>query len=158
MHEFQAGEIRRCLMCRKEAVTLQNMRGRAFDLRDEDNLVFDVDLTFPRCDACGELYARGESAQLFSETLERLHAAAKRDAVVSFVATIEREFANVPRQSWEDILGISRGYLSRLEKGSRNLTTPLEVILRGLTREPKQTLRVIANSRKLPEELVAYIR
>jgi hypothetical protein len=74
------------------------------------------------------------------------------------VAVIDREFADVPRQSWEAMLGISPGYLSRLLKGTRNLSTPLEVLMRGVAQEPAQALRFIAHSRRLPDALAEYLR
>ncbi|MHB1095961.1 MAG: hypothetical protein ACYC3F_07290 [Gemmatimonadaceae bacterium] len=157
-HDLRRGETTRCLSCRADAVTLQDIKGRAFDLRDEYDLVFDESLRLPVCGACGELHLRGTSLRRFSSVLERLHAAKKREAIESFVAVIDREFADVPRQSWEAILGISPGYLSRLLKGTRNLTTPLEVLMRGVAQEPAQALRFIAHSRRLPDALAEYLR
>jgi hypothetical protein len=158
IYDLHIGETARCLSCRVNAVTLQNVKGRKFDLRDEDDLVFDEQLYLPACGKCGELYLRGTALRRFSGILERLHAAKKREAIESFVAVIEREFADVPRQSWEDVLGISHGYLSRLTKGTRNLSTPLEVLMRGVAQEPVQALRVLARSRRLPGALAEYLR
>lgn len=157
IHDIQPGETSRCLSCREQAVTLQNVKGRTFDLRDEDDLVFDEDVKLPLCGNCGELYMRGAALQRFSGVLERLHAAKKREVIESFVEVIDREFADVPRQSWEDMLGISHGYLSRLLKGTRNLSTPLEVLMRGVAQEPAQALRFIAHSRRLPGALAEYL-
>jgi len=157
IHDLQPGETSRCLSCREDAVTLQNVRGRTFDLRDEDDLVFDEDLKIPACGNCGEIDVRGAALRRFSGVLERLHAARKREAIESFVAVIDSEFADVPRQSWEDMLGISHGYLSRLQKGTRNLSTPLEVLMRGVAQEPTQALRFIAHSRRLPSALAEYL-
>ena len=157
VHDMRNGETTRCLSCREDAVALQNMKGRTFDLRDEDDLVFDEELYLPACRKCGELYMRGLALRRFSAVLERLHAARKREAIESFVAVIDREFADVPRQNWEDVLGISHGYLSRLLKGTRNLSTPLEVLMRGVALEPTQALRFIAHSRRLPVALAEYL-
>lgn len=157
VHDMQHGKTMRCLSCREDAVALQNMKGRKFDLRDEDDLVFDEELYLPACRKCGELYVRGPALRRFSAVLERLHAARKREAIESFVAVIDREFADVPRQNWEDVLGVSHGYLSRLLKGTRNLSTPLEVLMRGVAQEPTQALRFIAHSRRLPDALAEYL-
>jgi len=157
IHELRPGDTAQCLSCRERAVTLQNVKGKTFDLRDEDDLVFDEDLKLPVCGNCGEIYVRGAALRRFNGVLERLHAARKREAIESFVAVIDREFADVPRQSWEDMLGISHGYLSRLQKGTRNLSTPLEVLMRGVAQEPTQALRFIAHSRRLPGALAEYL-
>lgn len=158
VHDVRHGKTLRCLSCREDGVALTNMKGRTFDLRDEDDLVFDEELLLPACGKCGELYMRGSALRRFSAVLERLHAARKREAIESFVAVIDREFADVPRQNWEDVLGISHGYLSRLLKGTRNLSTPLEVLMRGVAQEPTQALRFIAHSRRLPDALAQYLR
>ncbi len=50
---------------------------------------------------------------VLKQSLERLHAQRKREAIESFEDLIDCEFAEVPRQSWEAMLGISPGYLSR---------------------------------------------
>lgn len=158
IHDLQLGQTARCLSCREDAVTRQNIEGRAFDLRDEHDLLFDEALWLPVCGACGELHLRGASLRRFSVVLERLYAVKKREVVESFMSVIDGEFADVPRQSWEDMLGISHGYLSRLLKGTRNLSTPLEVLMRGVALEPVQALRFISHSRRLPPVLAEYLR
>lgn len=47
--------------------------------------------------------------------------------------------------------------LTVLLKGTRNLSTPLEVLMRGVAQEPTQALRFIAHSRRLPEALADYL-
>ncbi|MHB1265926.1 MAG: hypothetical protein ACYC1S_16180 [Gemmatimonadaceae bacterium] len=152
------GETDRCVACGEDAVRLQNLRGRVFELRDENDLVFDEDLVVPVCAACKEFYVRGPTLERFSDALERLHAAKKRATVDQFVEKIEREFADVPRQSWEDALGLSRGYLSRIQRGTRALSLHIEMFMRGVVAEPLPTLKLIKLSRRLPAELEAYLR
>ncbi|MHB1265932.1 MAG: hypothetical protein ACYC1S_16210 [Gemmatimonadaceae bacterium] len=146
------------MACQEDAVRLQNLRGRVFELRDENDLVFDEDLVVPVCAACNEFYVRGESLQRVSDALERLHAAKKRATVDQFVEKIEREFADVPRQSWEDALGLSPGYLSRIQRGTRALSLHIEIFMRGIIVEPRETLKLIKLSRRLPAELEVYLR
>lgn len=92
----QGGTVR-CEPCREDAVRRQNLHGRIFELRDENDLVFDGDLVASVCAACGESYVRGETLQRFSDALERQLEAKKRATVDQFVEKIEREFAYVLR-------------------------------------------------------------
>ncbi|MCX5764964.1 MAG: hypothetical protein NTU67_10145 [Gemmatimonadetes bacterium] len=87
IYQLDPGVVARCLFCRQNAVSVRELSGRTFDLRDEYDLRFDESI-----------------------------------------------------------------------KGSRNLSTPLEVLMRGVTREPKQTLRMIGYSRRLPPALAARIK
>jgi hypothetical protein len=158
IYQLEPGVVARCLFCRQNAVSVRELSGRTFDLRDEYDLRFDESMRVPICTKCGDVYVRGASLQRFSEVLERLYDERKRKAVEEFVSVIDHEFADVPRHRWEELLGVSPGYISRLLKGSRNLSTPLEVLMRGVTREPKQTLRMIGYSRRLPPALAARIK
>jgi hypothetical protein len=160
MNIFQLalGDTARCLACRQDSVTVVELKGRNFDVRDEYNLRFDESMCVPCCAKCGELFVRGPASRRFNAVLERLYADRKRAAVEAFVSVIDHDFSDVPRHRWEEVLGVSPGYVSRLQKGSRNLSGPLEVLMRGLTRSPLETLRIIGYSRRLPAALAARVK
>ena len=156
--QLEPGVVARCLFCRQNAVSVRELKGRTFDLRDEYDLRFDESMRVPICTKCGDVYVRGASLRRFSDVLERLYDERKRAAVEDFVAVIDHDFSDVPRHRWEEVLGVSAGYVSRLQKGSRNLSGPLEVLMRGLTRAPLETLRIIGYSRRLPAALAARVK
>ena len=156
--QLRPGQIARCLSCRQDTVRVLDLKARSFELRDEYDLRFDESMRAPVCTSCGELFIRGADARRFSDVLERLYDERKRKAVEDFIAVIDQEFSDVPRHRWEEVLGVSPGYVSRLQKGSRNLSGPLEVLMRGLTRSPLETLRIIGYSRRLPAALAARVK
>jgi hypothetical protein len=142
-----------CYTCEKGTVRVTNLRGRPFDYRDEIGLIFDADLEAPVCDHCGELYLSGALTQQFSDTLEQLRLARKREVAQHFVRTVETRYPLVPRSLWEDTLGISHGYLSRLASGARVPETSLAILLEGFAKEPETALRMFSLAGHLPHEL-----
>jgi len=156
MRTMTPGDVVRCPACRANALKLRNLKGRAFSLRDEDELVLDVDLKAPACGACGEVFIKGAVQKKFSDALERLYLARKREAVVAFLAVTDERF-HLPRHQWESLLGVSPGYLSRLLRERRVPSTSLEVVLRAVARDPIGGLRMLSYTRKLPKELEAML-
>ena len=142
-----------CYACETGQVRPTNLRGREFNYRDEVGLIFDEDLTAPVCDKCGEIYLRGPASDHFGLVLERRRDMRKRAAVTDFEETLTREFRGIPKAAFEDMLGVSHGYLSRLARGSRTPDAALEILLRAFAADPIQTLRVVATARPLPEPI-----
>jgi hypothetical protein len=135
---------RPCYACETGIVRPTNLRGRAMDYRDARGLVIDEDLILPACDApdCGELLLGTGDTTALTTVLERLRAERKRQAVERFTARAAADFPDVPRGAWEDLLGLSRGYLSRLASGTRLPDTALEIVLTAFARDPRAALRV----------------
>ena len=142
-----------CYTCEKGTVRVTNLRGRAFDYRDEMGLVFDADLEAPVCDQCGELFLSGALTQQFSDALEQLRLARKREVAQHFVRTTETKYPQVPRALWEDTLGVSHGYLSRLASGARVPDTALAILLEGFAKDPEAALRLFSLAGHLPRAL-----
>lgn len=143
-----------CYVCDTGTVRPTNLHGRTFDYRDEVELIFDEDLVAPVCDVCGEIYLKGADSDRFGSVLERLRDERKRSAVVRFEETVAREFREVPRAAFEDMLGVSHGYLSRLARGTRTPDAPLEILLQAFAADPVQTLRLVAKARRLPPAIL----
>ena len=147
-----------CYACETGMVSKQNLRGRQFSYRDEPVLEFAEDLEAPICNKCGELYLRGDVAKQFNTTLERLRIERKREAARHFVQAAQKHFAGIPRRKWEALFGLSPGYISRLESGTRTADGPLAIILEGFARDPGMALQLIAASgRVVPDEIRAVV-
>ncbi len=148
---------RPCYACGQGTVRSTNLRGRTFEYRDEIALTFDADLEAPVCDRCGELYLTGALTDQFSAVLEQLRLTRKRQAAEHFVHAVETRFPDVPRALWEDTLGLSRGYLSRLTSGSRVADAALEILLEGFAKEPETALRLCSLSGHVPLALTEAV-
>lgn len=142
-----------CHKCATGTMRPTNLRGRSLSYRDQSALTFDENLTVPVCDRCGDMRLRRSEVAKFSAVLERLRDARKREAVADFVTVIGAQFGDVPRYAWEDALGLSHGYLSRLESGTRTPDTPLEILMRWVALDSAGALRVLANLGHLPAQL-----
>jgi hypothetical protein len=115
--------------------------------------VFDENVEAPICDRCGELFLRGELTARFEAALERLRTERKRAIVKEFIDVSERDFPDVPRALWEDALGVSHGYLSRLVSGKKLPDTSLTILLAGFAKEPQKALEFFSVSGHMPQEL-----
>ena len=144
---------RKCFSCESGTIRLASLKGRSFDYRDEFALVFDEKVEAPICDSCGELFLRGGLTAQFEAVLERLRAERKRTIVKKFISVSERDFPDVPRALWEDALGVSHGYLSRLVSGKKLPDTSLTILLAGFAKEPKRALELFSVSGHMPQEL-----
>lgn len=144
---------RKCFSCESGTIRLTPLEGRPFDYRDELALVFDEDVEAPICDRCGELFLRGALTARFEAVLERLRSERKRAIVKEFIDVSERDFPDVPRALWEDALGVSHGYLSRLVSGKKLPDTSLTILLAGFAKEPKKALELFSVSGHMPQEL-----
>jgi hypothetical protein len=133
-----------CYACDTGTLHQTNLKGRAFDYRDEVGLEFDEDLHAPVCDVCGEVYLKGELTQRFSDVLDRLRSARKSASAAHFAERAEREFPDVSRTQWEEMLGLSPGYISRVATGARVPQTVLAMFLECFAREPETALRVVS--------------
>jgi hypothetical protein len=149
---------RECAACETGTVKPTNLRGRAFDYRDEFGLVFDADLMAPVCDTCGEMFLKSALTRQLGSTLDRLRLVRKRSAVERFVQAADRNYPDVPRAVWEDAFGLSRGYLSRLISGTRVADTALEVLLEGFAREPATVLRLLELAGHVPPGLAGIVK
>jgi hypothetical protein len=136
-------KTKRCLACGAGTLKLTNIRGRKFNYRDEIDLMVNEDIEVLVCDSCGDLALYGDFTVKFSEALERARIAQKRAAVQHFVTIAAKEYPQVSRAAWEDTLGLSRGYLSRLISGTRTPDAPLEILLEGFARDPKSVLNLV---------------
>lgn len=146
-----------CYSCETGTVQPRNLKGRTFDYRDERALEFDEDLTVPACDTCGELYLKGDLTRRFSEALERLRAERKQGAAVRFIKAATAEFPDVSRAHWEEMLGLSRGYLSRLASGARVADTTLEILLEAFARDPSTVIDALNSAGRLHKSLAAAV-
>ena len=144
---------RKCFSCESGTIRLAGLGGRTFDYRDELSLVFDEKIDAPVCDTCGELFLRADLTARFETVLERLRATRKRTIVQDFVTVSERDFPDVPRALWEDALGVSHGYLSRLLSGKKLPDTALTILLAAFAKKPKKTLELLSATGYMPPEL-----
>lgn len=135
-----------------------NLRGREFAHLDQPSLVFDEDLKVPVCDTCGDMRLRGAQVTRLSAVLERLRAVRKRQAISGFITVIREQFGDIQRHEWEGILGLSRGYLSRLESGTRTPDTALEIVMQWVARDRSKALRVLGDLGRLPASMRARLR
>ena len=142
-----------CVSCEKGTVKEVDLLGRPFNHGDEHDLVFDESLLVPVCDSCAEFYMNRSISHRFSKVLERLRAERKQRLVARFLETIERELPPVSRATWEEVFGLSRGYLSRLLTGARVPDTALALLLRRFTESPYDELEHLKAQRRLPPEL-----
>lgn len=146
-----------CYACETGTVRQTNLRERAFDYRDEVDLIFDEDVELPVCDACGEMSLNAAATKRLNVVLERLRAARKRSAVEAFIDTIGREYPTIPRAAWEQALGLSPGYLSRLASGNRLADTPLEILLAGFAKDPSAVIELIETTGHMPKVLMTHL-
>ena len=146
-----------CYACETGTVRQTNLRGRAFDYRDEVDLIFDEDAELPVCDACGEMPLNAAATKRLNVVLERLRAERKRSAVEQFIDTIGREYPTIPRAAWEQALGLSPGYLSRLASGTRLADTPLEILLAGFAKDPSAVIELIEATGHMPKLLMTHL-
>jgi hypothetical protein len=146
-----------CYACETGTVRLAQVHGRAFDYRDEVGLVVDEDIQLPVCDTCGEMPLNAAATKRLNVVLERLRAERKQSAVKRFIETVGREYPTVPRAAWEQALGLSPGYLSRLVSGNRLADTPLEILLAGFAKNPGVVIDLIEATGHMPKQLMAHL-
>ncbi len=141
-----------CLTCEVGQMQRVNLRGASLDYRDELGLIFDDDLHVMRCDnaACGDMQIKGTQISTMNDVLERLRRERKQQSAQHFLRTAEQLLPDIPRAMWEDILGLSRGYLSRIATGTRQPDSPLEILLEGFSKEPRSALVLIKAAGRLP--------
>jgi hypothetical protein len=94
----------------------------------------------------------GSDTHRLSALLEELRKDRKRATVTEFIAFAESAFPDVPRYEWEQAFGLSTGYLSRLVT-TRVMDTPLEILLSGITANPREALHLLSITRALPPTL-----
>ena len=147
-----------CYACETGTVRWTNLRGRTFAYRDEVALVFDEDLEALVCDTCDEIALDAATTKRLDVVLERLRAEQKQAAAAQFVdITLRRDYPTVPRSAWEQALGLSPGYLSRLASGSRLADTALEILLVGFAKRPSLVIDLIETAGHMPKPLMNHL-
>jgi hypothetical protein len=146
-----------CYACETGTVRPANLRGTTLAYRDEPDLVIDRDVVVPRCDTCGEMWLQARDTAKLNDVLEALRLVRKRQAAEGFVSVVERRYPEVPRAAWEDLFGLSRGYLSRLISGKKVADTPLELWLFGFAQQPDAVLLLLGKTRPLPSAVAAAL-
>ena len=143
---------RPCLSCETGTLRRTNLRGTVLPYRDEPDLLVTHDIEVSRCDVCGEMALKASEITQLSAVLEAARVERKRGAITKFVEYVDTEFPDVPRYEWEAAFGLSKGYFSRLTT-TRVMDTPLEILLTGITANPREGLHLLAITRALPPKL-----
>ena len=126
----------RCLECGVGTVRPVARAGRRQRYKMVE-LVLPAHVKVPTCDHCGAEYLSGASAADEDAALEPLYRAELRRRASQ---AIEQLRAHVGEADLERLLGLSRGYLSRLRAGKRDPSADLVALLALLARSPRVRL------------------
>ena len=123
----------RCVECGKGTVRMAARAGRK-QLYKMIELVLPAFVKVPTCDRCGAEYLSESSAAAEDAALEPLYRAELRQRAK---AAIERLQPHVTEAELERLLGLSRGYLSRLRAAQRDPSPDLVALLTLLAKAPR---------------------
>ena len=98
-------------------------------------LVLPAGVKVPTCDKCGVEYLSESSAAAEDAALEPLY---RRELRRRAKEAIERLMPYVDERDLEQLMGLSRGYLSRLRTGQRDPSADLVALMTLLARNPRQ--------------------
>ncbi len=137
-----ASSSRRCVACGTGKLEPTNVCGMAFSYRDERALVADASLILPVCTCCGETRLDAEQTDALDAVLERAYVRKRHaDAATIIGRLLETGLSQV---DVERVLGLSRGYISKVRRGERTVSgsTLRELVM--LAAYPRENLRALA--------------
>ena len=132
----------RCVECGTGTVVPVARPGRRQRYKMVD-LILPAKVKVPTCDHCGAEYLSDLSAAADDSALEPLYRAELRKRAGK---AIDRIRPHVPEAELERVLGLSRGYLSRLRAGRRDPSGDLVALLALLAKSPRARIAELRRS------------
>ena len=129
-----------CSSCGKGAVEPLRKHGRQMTFRNFAALDLPESLAIPTCTSCGEEWLDAET----TEALERALADAASKALTSLsVKAIGVLAEHSAQRDLEDLLDLSRGYLSKVKHGKEKPSALLAALLALLARNPERRIEEV---------------
>jgi hypothetical protein len=111
-------EPRPCPRCEQGTLTLMGGRGRCFPFKGMAELELPEDVLLPTCDHCKQLILRPRWAKLFDEGMQRAYQARISELIAESLELLTPDI--VTQQELERIVGLSKGYVSKLKYGKES--------------------------------------
>lgn len=146
-------ELRICTTCGKGQVAPLRRSGRTMVYRNFQKLELPESLAIPTCSNCGETWYDAETSEAVERALERAAAAVLErigNDAIRLLAEHERQ------RDLEDLLNLSRGYLSKVKHGKETPSAALVALLALLAKRPGriEELRQLWASKTIGPQLV----
>lgn len=130
-------ETRPCPSCERGTLTSLGGKGRYFPHRIFRELELPEDVELPTCDSCGKIIFNPKVATAFDEGMSRAYQARLSQLIAESLTVLTPEF--VTQQDLERVLGLSRGYISKL-KGGKESSPAIAGLLGLLSVDPQARL------------------
>lgn len=146
-------ELRICTTCGKGHVQPLRKSGRTMIFRNFEKLELPDSLAIPTCSNCGDEWYDAETTEAVERALE-LAAAAILEKIgndaIRVLAQHERQ------RDLEDLLDVSRGYLSKVKHGKETPSAALVALLALLAKRPARVeeVRKLWDSKTIGPQLV----
>lgn len=129
---------RKCHECGVGRLALVAKAGRTTPYRNIEALPIPADFEIPTCDHCGAEWYGEDIAEALDTVLERQYRLMLRSRIVAAIDVLMKHIAS---SRLENLLGLSRGYLSRLRNGDKDPSPELFSNLSLLAKNPSERLK-----------------
>jgi hypothetical protein len=126
--------IMRCALCGGSVVLIARP-GRTSAHRNLSALEVPATLELPTCADCGEEYLDSGASAALNEALENAYQEVLRKLISKTISDLGPK---VPKYRLERLLGLSRGYLSKLPE--KNTSAALVCLLTLIARDPEHAI------------------
>lgn len=123
-----------CSNCGKGTVEPLRKRGRSMTFRNFSALELPEALAIPTCTNCGEEWFDAETTEALERSLSDVASKALTSLSVEAIAVLAEHTA---QRDLEDLLDLSRGYLSKVKHGKEKPSAMLVALLALLSRNPE---------------------
>lgn len=148
---YQTTSANICKSCCEGEYVEQNLRGKKRPYREKKQVEIQVDIKLPVCQNCGNIKLDKKGRQKLDRALEQAYEQERKQRQTKIIEKLEA--LDIPQAKVERILGLSRGYLSKVKRQKRVIKTSLLKQLEAMAARPCAAFYSLANSSREAQEI-----